>query len=107
MSKSWHTATPIIPDEDNSKTKHLDAFALQKDLLHLLKDENIKITFEAEKSDKTTDIEKDEDARAPHSTEELYYYHPDHLGTATFLTDYIGNPYQIEDPPNTAKKINA
>jgi hypothetical protein len=78
---------------------------LQKDLLHLLKDENIKITFEAEKSDKTTDIETNEDDRAPHSTEELYYYHPDHLGTATFLTDYIGNPYQIEDSSNTAKKL--
>ncbi len=76
-------------------TKHLDATALQKDLLHLLKDENIKITFEADKSDKTTDIETNEDDRTPQPTEELYYYHPDHLGTATFLTDYIGNPYQF------------
>jgi hypothetical protein len=84
-----------MPDEDLRNTKHLYSTALQKDLLHLLKDENIKITFEAEKSDKTTDIETNEDDRAPHSTEELYYYHPDHLGTATFLTDYIGNPYQF------------
>ena len=96
-----------MPNEDKRNTKHLDATALQKDLLHLLKDENIKITFEAEKSDKTTDIETNEDDRAPHSTEELYYYHPDHLGTATFLTDNNGNPYQIEDSSNTAKKINA
>ena len=94
-----------MPDEDKRNTKHIDATALQKDLLHLLKDENIKITFEAEKSDKTTDIETNEDDRAPHSTEELYYYHPDHLGTATFLTDYIGKPYQIEDSSNTAKKL--
>jgi len=105
VSKRKHNPTPIIPDEDLRNTKHIDATALQKDLLHLLKDENIKITFEAEKSDKTTDIETNEDDRAPHSTEELYYYHPDHLGTATFLTDYIGNPYQIEDSSNTAKKL--
>ena len=84
-----------MPNEDKRNTKHLDATALQKDLLHLLKDENIKITFEADKSDKTTDIETNEDDRAPHSTEELYYYHPDHLGTATFLTDNNGNPYQF------------
>ena len=25
----------------------------------------------------------------------LYFYHPDHLGTSTFLTDYNGNAYQF------------
>lgn len=29
--------------------------------------------------------------------EEIYYYHSDHLGTGTFLSDNAGNPYQIED----------
>ena len=47
MSESCYTATPIIPDEDKPNTKHLDATALQKDLLYLSKDENIKIIFEA------------------------------------------------------------
>ncbi|WP_353088226.1 hypothetical protein [Flavobacterium sp.] len=25
----------------------------------------------------------------------LYYYHPDHLGTSTALTDFNGNAYQF------------
>jgi RHS repeat-associated protein len=29
------------------------------------------------------------------STALLYFYHPDHLGTSTFLTDYNGNSYQF------------
>ncbi|PZQ88021.1 MAG: hypothetical protein DI548_05230, partial [Flavobacterium johnsoniae] len=29
------------------------------------------------------------------STALLYFYHPDHLGTSTFLTDYNGNAYQF------------
>ncbi len=34
----------------------------------------------------------------------LYYFHPDHLGTGTFITDLFGNAYQIEDSSNTYKK---
>ena len=34
----------------------------------------------------------------------LYYYHPDHLGTSTALTDFNGNAYQIEDSSNSTKK---
>ena len=26
---------------------------------------------------------------------EIYYYHSDHLGTGTFLSDFDGNPYQF------------
>ena len=26
---------------------------------------------------------------------EIYYFHPDHLGTATYLSDVNGNPYQF------------
>lgn len=33
----------------------------------------------------------------------MYFYHPDHLGTSTFLTDSNGNAYQIEDSSNTIK----
>ena len=32
-------------------------------------------------------------ARAPQGN--IYYFHPDHLGTSTFLTDLNGNPYQF------------
>ena len=34
----------------------------------------------------------------------LYFYHPDHLGTSTALTDYFGKAYQIEDSSNTNEK---
>ncbi|WP_298148857.1 hypothetical protein [Flavobacterium sp.] len=35
----------------------------------------------------------------------LYYYHPDHLGSSTAITDKDGTPYQIDagDSPNTTK----
>ncbi len=26
---------------------------------------------------------------------ELYFFHPDHIGSSTFLTDEAGNPYQF------------
>jgi hypothetical protein len=48
--------------------------------------------------------------RAPTPTESvnlapIYFYHPDHLGSSTFLTDANGNAYQIEerDSSNTNK----
>ncbi len=41
--------------------------------------------------------------RAP-SVTPIYYYHPDHLGTSTALTDFNGNAYQIEDSSNSTKK---
>ena len=37
------------------------------------------------------------------SLPEMYYYHSDHLGTGTFLSDTYGNPYHIEDSSNTKK----
>jgi RHS repeat-associated protein len=38
--------------------------------------------------------EGDTVAKAPEQPP-LYFYHPDHLGTSTFLTDYNGNAYQF------------
>lgn len=38
--------------------------------------------------------EGDTVAKAPEQSP-LYFYHPDHLGTSTFLTDYNGNAYQF------------
>jgi surface antigen len=50
-------------------------------------------------------IEEEDKAleRAPNVTP-IYYYHPDHLGTSTALTDFNGNAYQIEDSSNSTKK---
>lgn len=39
--------------------------------------------------------EKDQKQQRLSSTALLYFYHPDHLGTSTFLTDYNGNAYQF------------
>ncbi len=35
------------------------------------------------------------DTPRPRPSEPIYYYHPDHLGTSTFLTDANGNAYQF------------
>ena len=34
----------------------------------------------------------------------IYYYHPDHLGTATFLTDGNGLAYEMRSIHRTPKK---
>ena len=39
--------------------------------------------------------ENDKLPAAPLPLEEIYYYHSDHLGTGTFLSDSAGNPYQF------------
>lgn len=67
---------------------------------------------------KTPDLNEllgDEDTKAPAAVA-LYYYHPDHLGSNTLLTDMMGKPYQIflnlpfgeltEGSSHTQKKIN-
>jgi hypothetical protein len=41
----------------------------------------------------TTTSEDNEDSIR--SVQSLYYFHPDHLGTSTLLTDNFGNPYQF------------
>jgi len=44
-----------------------------------------------------------EQQRAP-SAAPVYFYHPDHLGSSTFLQDANGNPYHIEDASNTSAR---
>jgi RHS repeat-associated protein len=39
-------------------------------------------------------VAKKDNAKMPEQPP-LYFYHPDHLGTSTFLTDYNGNAYQF------------
>jgi hypothetical protein len=54
-------------------------------------------------ADENEDSENPEQERAP-TVYPMYFYHPDHLGTNTSLTDFNGNAYQIEDSSNSAKK---
>lgn len=88
-------------------TPQLDWAALKKrqtdDLQYYLdKAKRGKATFKAYKSFKDKEQEEDEEAeeqsdqasRAPEQGN-LYFYHPDHLGTATYLTDINGLPYQF------------
>ncbi|MBS4039929.1 MAG: hypothetical protein KGZ81_04950, partial [Flavobacteriales bacterium] len=75
--------------------KHLTAEALQNNLVQLLKQGKLAINLvenNPKNLEETTEIERG-DTRV--NGEELYFYHPDHLGTATFLTDHKGNPYQF------------
>ena len=57
------------------------------------------VTFKAYKAEEETDqatgtgTSGTTAARAPQGN--IYYFHPDHLGTSTFLTDLNGNPYQF------------
>ena len=37
----------------------------------------------------------DEDGSKAETPIAIYYYHPDHLGSNTFITDISGNPYQL------------
>lgn len=53
-----------------------------------------KAIAEENKEDNTTSLEKlSEERAAPPAP--MYYYHPDHLGTSTALTDFNGNAYQF------------
>lgn len=40
-------------------------------------------------------VEESEPGYGQRAQDQIYYYHPDHLGTATFLTDANGLPYEF------------
>ncbi len=46
-------------------------------------------------ADEDSDTDKPATAAAPAPLAPLYFYHPDHLGTSTALTDFNGNAYQF------------
>ncbi|UPQ78288.1 hypothetical protein M0M57_11730 [Flavobacterium azooxidireducens] len=45
--------------------------------------------------DETTSYSDNGESYAARPKDQIYYYHPDHLGTATFLTDGNGLPYEF------------
>jgi RHS repeat-associated protein len=75
----------------------------QNDLQHYLDKGEIKtkLSFkeyqpkvEKEEEETTASSDKGESYQA-RAEDQIYYYHPDHLGTATFLTDGNGLPYEF------------
>lgn len=52
-------------------------------------------TYEEIQSALAEDQEKDDESMRAPEPAPIYFYHPDHLGTSTFLTDINGNAYQF------------
>ncbi len=53
------------------------------------------ISFKKYVSSKDEKQQKSGVAKDNQNTGNIYFFHPDHLGTATYLTDASGNPYQF------------
>jgi RHS repeat-associated protein len=51
--------------------------------------------FSIEEQENMLDEENDKELERAPSVTPIYYYHPDHLGTSTALTDFNGNAYQF------------
>lgn len=101
--------------EDNTKTEMPDPEAMRQtqiaDLAHMLKKAKAgmptfrkyvaeKPEVNEEEADDTQSAGKSETKRAEEPPQQfpfrdIYFYHPDHLGTSTFLTDANGQPYQF------------
>jgi RHS repeat-associated protein len=96
-------ATTFAPDQpqttatsDNSEPAPLvSTKALQEDFMRYLEDPKTKVVFEEEKAAQVVDDEEDAEQRNVTTANQLYFFHPDHLGTATFLTNHLGIPYQF------------
>jgi hypothetical protein len=98
-------------DFDALKTKQITDFSyyLSKSTNNATA-KNLKVNYtEYKKADTNTETTsaKAADNNSTYAAQqyaEIYYYHSDHLGTGTFLSDFDGNPYQIEDSSNSYKK---
>ena len=89
-----------------SSPKHLKGGALHNDLLQRLAQNQINIKIRTIKPEEQQGTTPNATESYQNSGDELYFYHPDHLGSATFLTDHEGLPYQTDagGSSNTAKK---
>ena len=100
-----------LPDTSNPESRKLQQVQKQ-DVQKYLDKAKIKVTFKENErpSDPCIHITIEEcckrfPERCPQEPkiEKIYYFHPDHLGTTTFLTDANGDCYQIEDSSNSAE----
>ena len=103
-----------LPDTSNPESRKLQQVQKQ-DVQKYLDKAKIKVTFKENErpSDPCIHITIEEcckrfPERCPQEPkiEKIYYFHPDHLGTTTFLTDANGDCYQIEDSSNSAENKN-
>lgn len=83
-------------NKDGNKLQELQKTNLQQ---ILTKGKLGQVTFKSYQPNTYDEAQKalaegDTVAKAPEQSP-LYFYHPDHLGTSTFLTDYNGNAYQF------------
>jgi hypothetical protein len=62
--------------------------------------------YKAGQSEVQGQQQESENNYATMAENQIYYYHPNHLGTATYLTDINGKTYEIEDSSNTFENKN-
>ena len=101
QESSKTTDTPSI-DFDALKTKQITDFSyyVSKSTNNATA-KNVKVNYtEYKKADTNTETTSakaadNNSAFAAPQYAEIYYYHSDHLGTGTFLSDFEGNPYQF------------
>ncbi len=97
MNNSSESSTSDYPDEDELMLLQ------QQDLQQYLDQAEITATLSFAQYNPATDQETSEEGSLEQTqggygtmAEDLiYYYHPDHLGTATYLTDINGLPYEF------------
>lgn len=101
QESSKTTDTPSI-DFDALKTKQITDFSyyLSKSTNNASA-KNLKVNYteykkaEANAGTTSAKVADNNSTYAAQQNAEIYYYHSDHLGTGTFLSDFDGNPYQF------------
>ncbi len=91
-------ATQVSPDPADrflaSASRPL-AKKQRKDALYFARKAGVNLVWAKTTSDKNSNKQKSIGPPPPPlSDRQVYFYHPDHLGTATLLTDINGQPYQ-------------
>jgi RHS repeat-associated protein len=102
QANSKATENTPATDFDTLKSKQITDFSyyLSKSTNNATA-KNLKVNYtEYKKVDTNTETKSakaadNNSAYAAQQYAEIYYYHSDHLGTGTFLSDFDGNPYQF------------